>query len=100
MNRYRYLTLWHQQNLSEGNGEPFAVLVEIDADDYREVFGILKQLKGDPDSVSGQVLMKLPEILTERLAAAARRTRRDQSILEALRSELTWNIYSEELAFA
>src|SRR5260221_10039899 len=96
MNRYHFLTLWHRPTLSNDSAEPFAVIVELREDAHHELFGILKSLSGDdPDSVSGTVLANLPEILTERILAVAKHVDRNHTIVEALRSELTWNIYAE-----
>jgi hypothetical protein len=92
--RYHYLTLWYQPTLAEGSAEPFAVLVESHADEHREIFGILKHLAGDSESVTGQVLANLPQVLTERIYAAAERT--DGLIIDTLRSELAWNIYADK----
>jgi len=95
MTRYHYLTLWYQPTLAESKAAPFAVLVESHADEHREVFGILKRLPGDSESVTGQVLANLPEILTDRIYAAAKRT--NGLIIDVLRSELAWNIYADAL---
>lgn len=91
--RYHYLTLWYQPTLAESRAEPFAVLVESHTDGRREVFGILKRLSGDSESVAGQVLANLPDVLTDRIYAAAERT--SGLIIDTLRSELAWNIYAD-----
>ena len=93
--RYTYTTLWYQPALGVSTAEPFAVFVESHTDTVREVFGILKRLPSDESTVTGHVLANLPEILTERLYAAAER---GGMILDVLREELAWNIYADTLA--
>jgi hypothetical protein len=95
LTRYRSLTLWYQPTFAESEAQPFGVLIETRTHGYREVFGILKSLPSDTASVTGQVLANLPAILTERIYAAAERSRGDQSILDVLRTELAWNVYAE-----
>lgn len=93
--RYKHITLWYQPTLAASAAEPFAVLVESQVDSFREVFGILKRLPGDENSVTGHVLANLPDILTERLYAAADRATGNRGILDVLREELAWNIFAD-----
>lgn len=92
------MTLWYQPSLGMPGREPFGVLVESHADSHREVFGILKRMESKETSIMGEILAKLPEILRERLAAAADRASGDRAILDELRRDLQWNIHADALA--